>query len=76
MLPSEEAFAAAVSALGIKNEDGVVVYDGKGIYSAARVWWLVIGVTLSVNDWPSTFVAHLFVCTLGFHLLISVNQVH
>ncbi|XP_075097699.1 thiosulfate/3-mercaptopyruvate sulfurtransferase 1, mitochondrial isoform X2 [Nicotiana tabacum] len=40
MLPSEEAFAAAVSALGIKNKDGVVVYDGKGIFSAARVWWM------------------------------------
>lgn len=39
MLPSEEAFAAAVSALGIENEDGVVVYDGKGIFSSARVWW-------------------------------------
>lgn len=39
MLPSEEAFAAAVSALGIENKDGVVVYDGKGIFSAARVWW-------------------------------------
>lgn len=40
MLPSEEAFAAAVSALGIRNEDRVVVYDGKGIYSAPRVWWM------------------------------------
>ncbi|CAH9110668.1 unnamed protein product [Cuscuta epithymum] len=40
MLPSEEAFAAAVSALGIENKDGVVVYDGKGIFSAARVWWM------------------------------------
>ncbi|GLT56625.1 hypothetical protein SLA2020_296550 [Shorea laevis] len=40
MLPSEEAFAAAVSALGIQNKDGVVVYDGKGIFSAARVWWM------------------------------------
>lgn len=39
MLPSEDAFAAAVSALGIENKDGVVVYDGKGIFSAARVWW-------------------------------------
>lgn len=39
MLPSEEAFAAVVSALGIANEDGVVVYDGKGLFSAARVWW-------------------------------------
>nr|KAJ0194201.1 hypothetical protein LSAT_V11C800419780 [Lactuca sativa] len=41
MLPSEEAFVAAVSALGIENKDGVVVYDGKGIFSAVRVWWLV-----------------------------------
>ncbi|XP_008787354.1 thiosulfate/3-mercaptopyruvate sulfurtransferase 1, mitochondrial-like [Phoenix dactylifera] len=40
MLPSEEAFAAAVSALGIYNKDGVIVYDGKGIFSAARVWWM------------------------------------
>lgn len=40
MLPSEEAFGAAVSALGIENKDGVVVYDGKGLFSAARVWWM------------------------------------
>ncbi|CAI0555505.1 unnamed protein product [Linum tenue] len=40
MLPKEEAFAAAVSSLGIENKDGVVVYDGKGIFSAARVWWM------------------------------------
>ncbi|KAL3851026.1 hypothetical protein ACJIZ3_012908 [Penstemon smallii] len=40
MLPSEEAFAAAVSALGIDNKDGLIVYDGKGIFSAARVWWM------------------------------------
>ena len=39
MLPSEEAFAAAVSALGIQNKDDLVVYDGKGLFSAARVWW-------------------------------------
>ncbi|CAN8240394.1 unnamed protein product [Cochlearia groenlandica] len=40
MLPSEEAFAAGCSALGIENKDGVVVYDAKGIFSAARVWWM------------------------------------
>ncbi|GER48108.1 thiosulfate sulfurtransferase [Striga asiatica] len=40
MLPSEDAFAAAVSALGIDNKDGLVVYDGKGVFSAARVWWM------------------------------------
>ncbi|XP_015689012.1 thiosulfate/3-mercaptopyruvate sulfurtransferase 1, mitochondrial-like isoform X1 [Oryza brachyantha] len=40
MLPSEEAFAAAVSALDIKNHDKVIVYDGKGFFSAPRVWWM------------------------------------
>ncbi|XP_010476757.1 PREDICTED: thiosulfate/3-mercaptopyruvate sulfurtransferase 2 isoform X1 [Camelina sativa] len=40
MLPSEEAFSAGCSALGIENKDGVVVYDGKGLFSAARVWWM------------------------------------
>lgn len=39
MLPSEEAFAAGCTALGIENKDRVVVYDGKGLFSAARVWW-------------------------------------
>lgn len=41
MLPSERAFAAAVSALGIENKDKVIIYDGKGIFSAARVWWML-----------------------------------
>jgi thiosulfate/3-mercaptopyruvate sulfurtransferase len=40
MLPSQEAFAAAVSALDIKNHDKVIVYDGKGFFSAPRVWWM------------------------------------
>jgi thiosulfate/3-mercaptopyruvate sulfurtransferase len=40
MLPLEEAFAAAVTALGIENKDYLVVYDGKGIFSAPRVWWM------------------------------------
>ena len=48
MLPSEDAFAAAVSALGIENKDGVVVYDGKGIFSAARVWWWVVSLITRV----------------------------
>jgi thiosulfate/3-mercaptopyruvate sulfurtransferase len=39
MLPSPEAFAAAVGALGIGDGMTIVVYDGIGLYSAARVWW-------------------------------------
>jgi len=39
MLPSPDAFSAAVGALGIGSADTVVVYDSLGLYSAARVWW-------------------------------------
>ncbi len=40
MMPSADAFAKAVGALGIGNGDTVVVYDGSGIFSAPRVWWM------------------------------------
>ncbi|KAF3046704.1 hypothetical protein E8E11_006682 [Didymella keratinophila] len=41
MLPSAEDFAAAMSKLGIRRHDSVVVYDSKelGIFSAPRVGW-------------------------------------
>ncbi|MGE5538779.1 MAG: 3-mercaptopyruvate sulfurtransferase [Gemmatimonas sp.] len=39
MLPSESAFADALTALGIGADDHVVVYDAAGIFSAPRVWW-------------------------------------
>lgn len=39
MLPSAAVFAAAVGALGIAEGDDIVVYDGAGLLSAARVWW-------------------------------------
>ncbi|KAG2285544.1 hypothetical protein Bca52824_045148 [Brassica carinata] len=47
MLPSEQAFAAGRSALGIDNKDGVVVYDGNGLFSAARVWCFLMDPLLS-----------------------------
>jgi len=40
MLPSAEAFAEAVGAMGIDNQTHVVVYDAYGLMSAARVWWM------------------------------------
>lgn len=40
MLPGAETFAGSVGALGIGNDDSVVVYDGAGLVSAARVWWM------------------------------------
>jgi len=39
MLPTAEAFAAAVGALGIGDGMTIVAYDGAGLFSAARVWW-------------------------------------
>jgi len=39
MLPDAAAFASAVGALGIGSGDRVVVYDVRGVISAARVWW-------------------------------------
>jgi len=43
MLPSPEVFAAAMSSLGIRRDDTVVVYDSAkaGIYSAPRVGWML-----------------------------------
>lgn len=38
-LPDAESFAAAVGELGIADTDVIVVYDGAGLFSAARVWW-------------------------------------
>ncbi len=39
MLPAPETFAAAVGAMGISENDAVVVYDDQGLFSAPRVWW-------------------------------------
>lgn len=39
MLPTPEAFAAAVGEMGISETDRIVVYDGAGLGSSARVWW-------------------------------------
>jgi hypothetical protein len=39
MLPSEAAFGAAADALGISNNDTVVVYDGMGLFASPRAWW-------------------------------------
>lgn len=39
MLPPPDAFALHMRRLGIADGMKIVVYDGSGIYSAARVWW-------------------------------------
>jgi len=39
MLPDAATFARAVGALGVGSGDRVVIYDVRGVISAARVWW-------------------------------------
>ncbi|MEL6210386.1 MAG: 3-mercaptopyruvate sulfurtransferase [Pseudomonadota bacterium] len=39
MLPPVEMFVSRIRAMGIGDGHRVVVYDQKGLFSAARVWW-------------------------------------
>ena len=39
MLPRASEFAQAIGRLGIGSRDRVIVYDSRGVASAARVWW-------------------------------------
>ena len=39
LLPKPDDFARAVGAMGISDQDHIVVYDGAGLFAAARVWW-------------------------------------
>ncbi len=41
MLPSPQVFAETVGGLGISDTMTGVVYDGAGLFSAARVWWML-----------------------------------
>ena len=40
-IPSPMAFADSVGQLGLGESDTIVVYDGPGIFTAPRVWWLL-----------------------------------
>ena len=40
MIPPATEFAAAVSAMGIGDDDHVVIYDDSTILPATRVWWM------------------------------------
>jgi len=40
MLPAPGQFAASVAALGVSNDTLIVVYDQRGLFSAARAWWM------------------------------------
>ncbi|EAA30182.1 Rhodanese-like protein [Neurospora crassa] len=57
MLPSSKDFAAAMSELGIRREDTVVIYDSQelGIFSAPRVGW-----TMKVFGHPKVHILNNF----------------
>jgi thiosulfate/3-mercaptopyruvate sulfurtransferase len=40
MAPPPEKFISRMRAMGVGDGHQVVIYDGAGIFSAARVWWL------------------------------------
>ncbi len=40
MLPTQEKFASRMRKLGLGDGNRIIVYDGAGIFSAARVWWM------------------------------------
>lgn len=39
MVAKPDVFASEVGKLGISEKNTIVVYDNKGLFSAARVWW-------------------------------------
>jgi thiosulfate/3-mercaptopyruvate sulfurtransferase len=40
MLPPPEKFSSRVKKMGLGDGNRIVVYDGAGLFSAARVWWM------------------------------------
>lgn len=51
MVPTAEIFSASAGALGLQKDKTIVVYDAKGLFSAARVWW-----TLSIFGYEKAVV--------------------
>ena len=41
MLPTPDVFAEGMNSLGVGDADFVVLYDGAGIYSSPRAWWML-----------------------------------
>lgn len=39
-LPSPRVFATFAASMGISEDDTIIVYDGPGLFSSARVWWM------------------------------------
>lgn len=39
MIASPEQFARQMGEMGISESDDIVIYDGPGLFSSARIWW-------------------------------------
>ncbi|RFB80939.1 3-mercaptopyruvate sulfurtransferase [Methylovirgula sp. 4M-Z18] len=48
MLPTPDAFATTMGALGLSDTMRYVIYDGAGLFAAPRVWWTLR--TFGVKD--------------------------
>jgi thiosulfate/3-mercaptopyruvate sulfurtransferase len=48
MLPPPEKFSSRMRSMGVGDGSRIVVYDSKGLFSAARVWWTFR--VMGVND--------------------------
>lgn len=48
MMPRPEKFSSRMRRLGVGDGQRIVVYDGAGLFSAARVWWMFR--TMGVRD--------------------------
>jgi thiosulfate/3-mercaptopyruvate sulfurtransferase len=41
MLPTPEDFSRSMSALGMGDNDTIVIYEQQGVFSAPRAWWML-----------------------------------
>ncbi|MFI5012872.1 MAG: 3-mercaptopyruvate sulfurtransferase [Hyphomicrobiales bacterium] len=41
MMPSPEQFARQMGELGVSDRMTIIIYDGTGLFSAPRVWWML-----------------------------------
>jgi thiosulfate/3-mercaptopyruvate sulfurtransferase len=48
MLPSPDAFSRSMSALGLNDQQTIVIYEQEGVFSAPRAWWMLS--TFGVRD--------------------------
>ena len=40
MMPTAEYFTEKAQQLGVNRDSAIVIYDDKGLFSSARVWWM------------------------------------